>query len=201
MQKMTRRTDTRWATEMDQFFAKQGPVWETLRALEGRLQDARLDYVIIGGMALNAHGYARQTVDVDVVLTPEGWAEFQRTLRGPVYRAMVRPVRRSRDIATDVDVDVLVAGEIAGNRSKNKSVRFPHPSNAEEHGGLRTVSLAKLIELKLVTWRYKDWGDVVELIRRHGLGEDFGLQLDPSIRLAYGECFDQANEADYDGPG
>lgn len=67
-------------------------------------------------------------------------------------------------------------------------------------GYLRTVSLARLIELKLVTWRYKDWGDVVELIRRNNLPEAFADKLDPVARSAYGECWDQANDKEYEGP-
>ena len=49
------------------FFEKTGPVWETLRDLENRLQEAGIDYAIIGGLALNVYKYPRQTVDVDVV--------------------------------------------------------------------------------------------------------------------------------------
>ncbi len=80
-------------------------------------------------------------------------------------------------------------------------MRAPRPGIADDSGDLRTVSLARLIELKLVTWRYKDWGDVVELIRRNNLPESLSEKLDPIVQLAYGECFDQANDAEYDSPG
>jgi hypothetical protein len=92
---------------------------------------------------------------------------------------------------------VLIAGALAGHAEKNKTIRFPDPTGAEVHEDIRTVPLPRLIELKLVTWRFKDWGDVVELIRRNNLGEDFSLTLDPSIRSAYKECFDQATDPQY----
>ena len=181
------------------FFEKKGPVWETLRALENRLTEANIDYVIIGGLALNSYNYPRQTVDVDVVLTEEGFKEFRRLHEGSEYVQGSGAPRRFVDSQTEVAVDVLIAGQLAGKRSKNPTIRFPEPAEAEVHEGLRTVSLARLIELKLVTWRFKDWGDVVELIRRNGLGEDLAEQLSPIVRSAYGECHDQATSPGYEG--
>ena len=50
------------------------------------------------------------------------------------------------------------------------------------------------MELKLVTWRHRDWADVIELIRANKLGEDFALQLDAHVRMAYLQCYDQMRE-------
>lgn len=181
------------------FFERSGPVWETLRHLESRLQNANIEYVVIGGLALNAHQYPRQTIDVDIVVTNKGHEEFRRQLAGSVYTP-VKGARRFIDQESEVTIEVLIAGELAGRKSKNQSVRFPDPSEAEPLEGIRTIPLARLIELKLVTWRFKDWGDVVELIRRHSLPESFADQLDPVVRSAFGECFDQANDEEYEGP-
>ena len=182
------------------FFEKTGPVWETLRDLERRLGEADIEYVVIGGLALNAYDYPRQTVDVDVVVTLAGYEKFKERFVGSAYDSAKGASRRFVDQKSEVTIDFLIAGQIAGRKSKNPSVRFPDPGEAEMHGDLRTVSLARLIELKLVTWRYKDWGDVVELIRRHNLPESFADKLDPVVRSAYGECYDQANDEEYEGP-
>ena len=181
------------------FFEKTGPVWDALRDLENHLHGAHIDYVIIGGLALNAYDYPRQTIDVDVILSGEGFEEFKKRFTGSVYTPAEGAPRRFLDPHSEVTIDVLIAGELAGHKGKNHTIRFPNPSEAEEHRDLRTVSLPRLIELKLVTWRYKDWGDVVELIRRHDLDESFAEQLDPLVRAAYGECYDQANDPEY-GP-
>lgn len=182
------------------FFEKAGPVWDTLRELERRLGEAGLDYVVIGGLALNAYNYPRQTIDVDIVLTPTAFERFQSRFVGSAYRSLPELPRRFVDPATEVTIDVLIAGQLAGRVSTNSSVRFPDPAEAEIHADLRTVSLARLIELKLVTWRFKDWGDVVELIRRNNLPGSFAEKLDPIIRSAYGQCWDQANDKEYDEP-
>ena len=181
------------------FFEKQGPVWETLRDLEERLKEAGIDYVVIGGLALNAYNYPRQTVDVDIVVTEDDYRKFKERFVPANYTSETGAPRRFLDTRTDVAVDLLIAGQLAGRTSKNSSVRFPHPGEAEMHGDLRTVSLARLIELKLVTWRYKDWGDVVELIRRNNLPSSFADDLDPVVGSGYGECFDQASDEEYEG--
>lgn len=182
------------------FFEKQGPVWETLRSLEARLQEAGIDYVVIGGLALNAYNYARQTVDVDIVVTPADYEKFIERFVGTAYVTVEGVPRRFLDPSTEVTIDFLLAGQLAGRRSRNPSVRFPGPEEGQTQGDLRTVSLARLIELKLVTWRYKDWGDVVELIRRNNLPESFADKLDPVVRAAYGECYDQAVDEEYEAP-
>lgn len=182
------------------FFERRGPVWDALHALTGRLEDAGVEYVVIGGMALGAHNYVRQTTDVDIVLTEPDINVFRAKFVGPVYEAVQGRLRRFRDPQTDVNIDVLIAGRIAGDRRRNSSVRFPHPSEGRVVAGLRTVSMERLIELKLVTWRHKDWGDVVELIRRNQLPESLGDGLDPKVRAAFGECYDEANRPDYEEP-
>ncbi len=180
------------------FFEKTGPVWETLRNLDQRMQDAGLEYVVIGGLALNAYRYPRQTIDVDVVVTAQALSRFMDEFSGTVYRRDSRLPRRFVDEQTGVIIDFLIAGEIAGLAAKNSSVRFPDPNAHVVQEDVRTIPLARLIELKLVTWRFKDWGDVVELIRRNNLDESFANQLDPIVRTPYRECFDQATDPQYD---
>jgi hypothetical protein len=197
---MIARSKIHWITEVGMFFDKAGPVWETLRDLDGRLKEAGIEYVVIGGLALNVYDYPRQTVDVDVVVTPAGYAAFRKRFEGSTYKRAAGAGRRFIDPNSQVAVDFLITGELAGRRSKNSSVRFPDPGEVEIHDELRTVSLARLIELKLVTWRYKDWGDVVELIRRNNLPEDYADTLDPIVRTPYKECYDQATEPEYEGP-
>ena len=159
-----------------------------------------MDYAVIGGLALNAYHYPRQTVDVDIVLNKADFDRFVTQFVGKDFNRVANLPRRFVDSKTEVAIDVLIAGALAGHTEKNKSIRFPDPKDSEIHEGLRTISLPKLIELKLVTWRFKDWGDVVELIRRNQLTEDFATQLDASVRTAYKQCFDQANDPQYGGP-
>jgi hypothetical protein len=134
---------------------------------------------------------------VDIVLSKADFDRFAARFGEKEFHRVSSLPRRFVDSKTEVDIDVLIAGTLAGNTEKNTTIRFPDPKDAEVHEDIRTVSLPKLIELKLVTWRFKDWGDVVELIRRNQLTEPFASQLDPSVQSAYKQCFDQATDPQY----
>lgn len=182
--------------EMLMFHAGRGPAPETLQRLRENLDRAGIEHVVIGAFALGAHGFARATNDVDVCVRAADLKRFREQLAGGVYEPVEGRTRRFRDPATDATIDFLISGELAGRTNRNSAVRFPDPSEAIDIGGLRTVSLPRLIELKLVTWRFKDWGDVVELIRANKLDEAFAEKLDPLVRMAYLECYDQKREED-----
>jgi hypothetical protein len=127
-------------------------------------------------------------------------ADFERFKEcfGRDYQPRTGAPRRFADPQSGAWVDFLISGQLAGNRKKNRTVTFPHPSEVSLQKELLTVSLPRLIELKLVTWRYKDWGDVVELIRRNKLPETLADQIHPTVRSAYVQCYDQANEEGYE---
>lgn len=176
------------------FHNQTGPVYETLERLRSNLEQAGIDYVVIGAFALGSHNFQRATMDVDVCLRAEDLERFRATQVGQQYQAVEGRSRRFLDPETQVCVEILVSGALAGHTGKNKIVRFPDPSEATEIAGLRTVSLERLIGLKLVTWRFKDWGDVVELIRINKLDESFADKLPESTRSAYLQCHDQMVE-------
>lgn len=60
-------------------------------AIVRALNDAGVRYLVVGGLAVNAHGYLRFTKDVDLVVrlaTPDIFATF-RTLEGLGYRPKI----------------------------------------------------------------------------------------------------------------
>lgn len=173
-----------------------GPVPETYRRLRTNLEQAGIEYVVIGALALAAHHFRRATEDVDLCLSKEDLDRFREKFLGTVYQSVEGFSRRFIDPQTKVTFDLLISGSLAGRTNRNKVIRFPDPSESAEIEGLRTVTLPRLIELKLVTWRFKDWADIVALIRVNHLKEDFADKIDPLVRMAYLECYDQMIEED-----
>jgi hypothetical protein len=51
---------------------RQGDVYDSVRRLARRLADERIDYAVIGGLAVVEHGYRRATEHIDVLLTEDG---------------------------------------------------------------------------------------------------------------------------------
>jgi hypothetical protein len=182
------------------FFEGRGPVPETLRRPAETLPSAGIPHIILGATAVYAHGCERTTRDVDVCMRRENLERFRGELVGCEYESVPGRSRRFVDDATGATVDVLIAGELAGNTRKQREVRFPDPSEAEIIDGVPLVSLARLIELTLVTWRFQDWADVVNLIRVHNLDESYGDQFNPLVRQAYLRCYYQKLEEDRYNP-
>jgi hypothetical protein len=193
---------------VDEFFMAVGPVHKTMRTLARRLSEEGIDYAVAGGMALVLHGYRRETVDVDVLLSKEGRALFMETLVGRGYIPLFSGAKKAfRDAETGVEIDILTQGEYPGD-GKPKPVSFPNPSDASiEIDGIRILTLEKVIELKLASGmsaahRLRDLADVQELIKLRGLGSEFSGQIDPYVRGKYLELWDAvARAGDVEEPG
>lgn len=179
----------------------EGPVHTTMRRLARRLSEEGIDYALAGGMALVLHGYRRETVDVDFLLTPNGRDRLANELAGRGYLPMFPGARkRFRDTETGVEIDVIVTGEYPGD-GKPKPVSFPNPSAAStEIEGIRVVTLEKLVELKLASGmtaphRLRDLADVQELIKIRRLNADFAERLDPYVQEKYLELWESVRQA------
>lgn len=188
--------------EGDMFFQGEGAVQKTLHRITQRLQEIGVDYAVVGGMAMYLHGFRRYTEDVDLLVTAEGLAKLHSELDGLGY---VRPFEASknlRDTETGVRIEFLVSGQYPGD-GKPGPIAFPVPETAtEERNGIRTISLSKLVELKLASGkapgRLKDLGDVQELIKLFKLPVEFGSQLDQSVQGLFSNMWNEVHAAPSD---
>ena len=173
------------------YFMGQGTLNNTLERLSKDLDQHGIDYVVIGAVALLAHGYPRFTEDIDLIMTAEGLAKFHDELIGLGYGPAFPGARkRLRSTVDGITIEVMTTGEYPGD-GKPKPVKMPVPSEAAtEIDGVRYVTLEKLIELKLASGisaadRLKDLADVQELIKFRKLDADFAAKLDPYVRPKY----------------
>lgn len=180
---------------------KTGPVPSTLERLSRRLDEEGIPYAILGGMALNLHGYARLTQDVDVLMTADGLTRFVDRCVGRGYVASFSGARKTfRDTLSGIPIEVLTTGEYPGD-GKPKPVAFPDPAiSSVDAGGIRVVALPKLIELKLASGlsaphRLRDLADVQDLILILELSAALAEQLDPSVRAEYERLWRNAQTA------
>jgi hypothetical protein len=200
---MSRRTATlKPATERsliegarftDEFHTGQSRVQEALAALAERLDWLDIPYAIVGALALNAYGYRRATVDIDLLLTRDGLERFRAAALGRGYEEFAGS-RGFRDAARKVDVDVVLTGDYPGDGAA-KPVRFPDPAAVAVRGEtFALLPLEKLVELKIASGmtaphRLRDLADVIELIRVNDLPPSFGEALDPYVRDRYQELW------------
>lgn len=175
---------------------------QTLTRIARRLSEEGIEYAVIGGMALIAHGYVRFTNDVDILTTKQGLQRIHERLVGRGYRlAFEGAQKKLRDVETGIDIEFITTGEFPGD-GKPKPVSFPDPKDvAEEREGIRVISLPRLIELKLASGlsaehrRLRDLADVQDLIIALKLPRDIGARIDPSVRDEYFRMWDAAQQA------
>jgi hypothetical protein len=163
---------------------------ESARAAIATLADHDIPHLIVGGLAVQEYGYARVTIDVDIVVPDvlEAVEWLTADLTGPFVRVPEFP-DRVEDRRNGVEIDLLPAGQVVKRGCK---VPFPQPQLATEK--FQIVSLEELLALKLDSWvnsptrRLKDKADVVELIQRRQLPRDFAVN--PLVRALYTETWD-----------
>ena len=161
------------------------------------LEREGIEYCVIGGNALHAHGYERATTDVDVLMTKEGLEKFVNTHVGRGYvRQFEGAKTKFRNTADDIPIDIVLTGSFPGD--KQTEVPFPEPSEisyeesffalGDNQQTIRMVDLRNLINLKLISYkdlpdeRAQDYIDVRKLIEINLLGDDYVEKLHPSVR-------------------
>lgn len=177
-------------------FSGGGPVSDALRRLESTLTSSHIPHIFVGRVAANAYGHARMTDDLDVCVRGADLPRCRQALVSIGCVPISGRYGRFLDPQTGVTVDFIVSGKAVGPRPEQRTITFPDSAEAEPHAGIPVPSLARLIELKLALWRFKDWGDVVELIRELDLSPSFAEQLVPSVRPLYADCCEHRLEED-----
>jgi len=182
--------------EIDLFFQKKDRVHQTMRRTAKRLERARISYAVVGGLALNAHGYERTTNDVDLLLSRNSFETFCRKFVGKNYDRISGRPRRFVDRSNGVRIDILVTGLFPGT-GKPGPIAFPDPKLVREKiEEYQVVNLPTLVELKLAARRWRDFADIVEIIRANNLDESFLEQLHPSVHQDFVKCLEEKRRED-----
>jgi hypothetical protein len=131
-----------------------------------------------------------------VLLTAEGFEQFQRLYVPKEYQRHPKRSRRFTDRKNEVLIDFLITGGHPG-LGEPGPISFPDPATVSEViEDKKVVNLPTLVQLKLAARRYYDFGDVVHLIRVHDLNEAFAEQVHPSVRRDYVECLEEKRRED-----
>jgi hypothetical protein len=183
------------------FFMGKSLLNNALLRVATDLEEHGIDYLVIGAIALNQHGYRRFTEDIDLLLTKEGLQKFHDELIGLGYRpAFEGSTKKFRTAEENVPIEIITTGEYPGD-GLPKAVQFPNPNDDFVLiDGVKTATLEKLIELKLASGmtapdRLKDLADVQEMIKAKSLDEAFAESLDLSVRGKFLELYKTVQQA------
>jgi hypothetical protein len=184
-------------SESSRFFDGSSRLHETLRDLTKKLDEFGISYVVIGGMALTAHGYARMTEDIDILITRPELKRLHEKIVGLGYKREFAGAKNLRDTNTLVKIEFVLTGDYPGS-GKVQPVSFPNPSDTDPvvKDGVKFIGLARLVELKLASGmtggadRAKDLVDVQQLIKTLSLPRTFSSQVHEYARAKYEELWD-----------
>jgi len=155
-----------------------------MRRIAKRLEREGIPYAVIGGMAMNAHGFQRVTTDVDLLISGESLDDIHNKVAGRVFAPKSPGARKKlTDTTTGVDVDLITTSDCADPCEVCVDI-----------AGLSVIRLEKLIDLKLTSGlrpeRIRDLADVQDLIKALSLPRSLGEQIDPSVRDEYYRLWD-----------
>jgi hypothetical protein len=133
-------------------------------------------YGITGAMALNAHGYRRATIDVDLAIGSDAIPFVRDHLFAQGWLEVFQIKQSVRDAQTGVRIDLISVDHL-------QTILID---------GVPYQELAQLLQLKLRLGsdrlaHIRHLADVVEAIRTLRLPLDFGTKLSEDVRPKYEE--------------
>ncbi len=145
-------------------------LYEELKALVGRLNEAKINYALCGGLALALYGIPRATVDIDILIEKECLDQVQILTRGLGYIIKAEPMTFAKGAieihrVSKVDPEggdllsmdfLLVTPEIRSIWKSRKEVGW-------EEDKLWVISREGLIRLKSLRGNAQDLDDIQKL--------------------------------------
>jgi len=146
------------------------------------LNELKIVYCVIGGVALSPHNYIRHTEDIDILVAKRDVPKLKGLIGcGYTYRpGSKKNMYFHTSAGGRIPIDILYEGD-----NKDGFV-MPNPKSIRTKiGGVWYISLVKVIDMKLTTARPGDLQDVLQLIWYNELGPDFADQLPLSTRSEF----------------
>ncbi len=185
-----------------EFFMGPSPIQAAAQRIAAALAELEIPFAVAGALAANSHGHVQTTENVDLLLTPEGFALFKKHHLGRGWVEQFPGSKGIRDTEHDIRIDILLTGDYPGD-GKPKPVAFPDPAAASsaDSDGVPILDLEVLVTLKLASGmtaphRPRDLDDVIQLIRANNLGQDYGERLDPYVRAKFEDLWHAAQIKD-----
>jgi hypothetical protein len=129
------------------------------------VEEAHLEYAVIGGHAVNAWVEPRLTVDIDVTASADGLVELHRVLLSVGY-TIERDTGAEQPSGPDflrfvnADRSVVLEVQTAKTAFQHEIIRRA----LRDESGTRVATVEDLIVLKLIAYRTKDQADITALM-------------------------------------
>ncbi len=133
---------------------RDSPMMDVVRRIHALCSSRELPYCVIGGMAVIRNGYARTTIDVDVLTLKKSWLKAL-PIEGEIAS---EGIDNCLDKQTGIRIDIFFADEDWG-----MVIPMPDPRKVAEFDeslGANFISLHALVQLKTAVY--------LDKLREHG---------------------------------
>jgi hypothetical protein len=181
---------------------RDSPLMEVVRRFHALSRSRELPYCVIGGMAVIRNGYARTTMDVDILTFKKDWGKLL-PLQGEISS---NGPESCVDKKTGVTIDILFADD-----DWHMPMGMPDPRKVGEYDqelGACFIGLHALVQLKTAVYlsklreqgedvASKDRSDVYELISRNlaKFSKEVIQAYDPAVKKHCMKAFETAGRA------
>jgi hypothetical protein len=145
-----------------------------LATIAARAAERSLPFLIAGGHAVIAHGYARNTFDLDLIITRKDrdrWTELTLALGYSFYRDGPTFLQFNAQTSQALPLDLMLVNDDTFAKMLSEAVQAPASA-----GEARIVSLRHLLALKCHAVKHghkgrivKDADDVIRLVQANRL--------------------------------
>ena len=146
---------------------------DELRSFVGKLDEHQIDYALCGGMAMGVHGFARATIDIDLMILAESLETVMTiardlgfTIRGKDLSFKDGSIEIRRISKIDSETGDLLPLDFLLVTSRLRAIWNSRMDAEWEGGQLSVVSRDGLIELKKLRNSGQDIADIEALTGR-----------------------------------
>lgn len=170
---------------------------KSLRIITDLFNKYKINFTFIGGAARNQYGYAKITEDVDILVSQHDKDKVKNLPIGFIRDISDGRGKRFKLHNPETLIDIIYSGEISGDGINGLEFKDPkklsHQINNEPFITLQNLIMYKLSSGITGKHRFKDFDDIVELIKRNKLKRDFADQFREDLKNKYIELWDEIN--------
>lgn len=162
----------------------------TKKELKRIMKLYNIPFVFIGGVARNKYASPRMTSDIDILVSTKDKNKLKKIPIGYLKCLSKDSLKKFKLHEPKAEIEIIFSGEKAGN---NLGIEYPEPKTIDS--GDNVMTLESLIKFKLCSGiygkRYKDFGDVQDLIKERKLKKNFANRFRNDLKIKYEELWEE----------
>jgi len=170
-------------------------LWTSLKSISKLLKQFKISFTFIGGAARNQYGYQKITEDIDILIARKDKEKMKNLPIGFIKDIGNKKGKRFLLHDPKTNIDIIYEDEISGDGVNG--IKFLNPDRitniikSEPFISLKALIMYKLSSGIYGNARYKDFDDIIELIKRNNLSINYANKFREDLKNKYIELWNQ----------